>query len=82
MSSLAAALSIKLMYVLYVSWVWHWFSLLHSQANASRSAHLRYPEGTFPAGGKLVHALLVKHPPEDKVIHLALCFTRTVDGST
>jgi hypothetical protein len=72
MSSLAAVLSIKLMEVLYVPWVWHWFSLLHSQADTSRSAHLGYPEGTFPASGKLVNALPVKHPPEDQIIHLEL----------
>jgi hypothetical protein len=29
-----------------------------------------YLEGTFPAGGKLVHALPVKHPLEDQIIHL------------
>jgi hypothetical protein len=33
---------------------------------------LGYPEGTFPAGGKLVHPLSVKHPPEDQIIHLEL----------
>jgi hypothetical protein len=63
MSNLTAALSIKLMKVLYVSWVWHWFSLLYSQADTSGSAHMGYPEGTFPAREKLVHALLVKHKP-------------------
>jgi hypothetical protein len=72
MSSHAAALSIKLTEVLYVSWVWHWFSLLCSQADASRSAHLRYPNGTFSTGGKFLHALPVKHPSEDKIIHLEL----------
>jgi hypothetical protein len=72
MSSLIAALSIKLMEVLYVPWAWHQFSLLRSQVNASRSAHLRYPEGTFQAGGKFVHALPVKQPSEDKIIHLEL----------
>jgi hypothetical protein len=36
------------------------------------STHLRYPEGTFPSGGKFVHALPIKHPPEDKIIHLEL----------
>jgi hypothetical protein len=34
--------------------------------------HLCYPEGTFPAGGKFVHALPIKHPPEDNIIHLEL----------
>jgi hypothetical protein len=72
MSSLAAALSIKLMEVLYVPWAWHWFSLLRSQADASGLAHLGYPEGTFLAGEKLVHALPVKHPSEDQIIHLEL----------
>jgi hypothetical protein len=72
MSSLAAALSIKLTEVLYVPWAWHWLSLLCNQVNASRSAHLRYPKVTFQAGEKFVHALPVKHPPEDKIIHLEL----------
>jgi hypothetical protein len=52
--------------------VWHWFSLLRSQADASMSAHVGYPEGTFPAKGKLVHALPVKHPSEHQIIHLEL----------
>jgi hypothetical protein len=72
MTSLIAALSIKLTKVLYVPWAWHQFSLLCSQADTSRLAHLRYPKGTFPVGGKFVHALQVKHPPEDKIIHLEL----------
>jgi hypothetical protein len=72
MSSLATALRIKLTYVLYIPWVWHWFSLLHCQADASRSAHLGYPVGTFPVGGKFVHALPVNHTPEDQIIHLEL----------
>jgi hypothetical protein len=33
---------------------------------------LGYPEGTFLAGGKLVHALPVKHSLEDQIIHLEL----------
>jgi hypothetical protein len=65
MSSLTAALRIKLTDVLYVPWVWHWLFLLRSQANISWSAHLGYPEGTFPTGGKFFHALPVKHTPED-----------------
>jgi hypothetical protein len=65
MSSLATVLRIKLMEVLYVPWMWHWFSLLRSQADRSKPAHLSYPEGTFPTGGKFVHALPIKHPPED-----------------
>jgi hypothetical protein len=42
--------------VLYVSWAWH----------------LGYPEETFPAGEKLIHALPVKHPPKDQMIHSEL----------
>jgi hypothetical protein len=72
MSGLAAVLSIKLMEVFYVPRAWHWFSILCSQANASRSAYLGYPEGTFPTGGKLIHALLVKDPPKHQIIHLEL----------
>jgi hypothetical protein len=72
MSSLATALRIKLTEVLYVSWAWHWLSLLRSQADTSRSAHLGYPEGTFPTRGKFVHALPVKHPPKNQIIHLEL----------
>jgi hypothetical protein len=72
MSSLATALRIKLTDVLYVSSAWHWFSLLHCQVNASRSAHLGYPVGTFHAGEKFGHALPAKHPFEDQIIHLEL----------
>jgi hypothetical protein len=71
MSSLPTALSIKLTEVLYVPWVWHWFSLL-SQADTSRSKHLGCPEGTFLAGEKFVRALPIKHPLEDQIIHLKL----------
>jgi hypothetical protein len=72
MSSLATVLRIKHTEVLYVPWAWHWFSLLRCQADASRSAHLGYPVGTFPAGEKFVHVLQTKHPPEDQIIHLEL----------
>jgi hypothetical protein len=58
--------------VLYVSWAWHWFSLLRCQADTSRSAHLGYPVGTFPAEGKFVHTLPTKHPLEEQIIHLEL----------
>jgi hypothetical protein len=70
MSSLATVLMIKLTEVLYVPWMRHWFSLLRYQVDTSRSAHLGYLVGTFPAGGKFVHALPAKHPPEDQIIHL------------
>jgi hypothetical protein len=72
MNSLTVALRIKLTEVLYVPWAWHWFSLLRCQVDASRSAHLGYPVGTFPAGGKFVRALPAKHLPEDQIIHLEL----------
>jgi hypothetical protein len=62
----------KLTEVFYVPWARHWFSLLRCQADASRSAHLGYPVGTFPIGGKFIHALLAKHLPEDQIIHLEL----------
>jgi hypothetical protein len=47
------ALSVKLMEVLYVPWALHWLSLLRSQTDTSRLAHLDYPEGTFPTGENL-----------------------------
>jgi hypothetical protein len=72
MSSLTVVLSIKLMEVLYVSRAWHWFYILCSQADASRSAYLGYLKGTFPAGGKLIHALLVKDSLKHQIIHLEL----------
>jgi hypothetical protein len=72
MSSHAAVLNIKLTEVLYVPRVWHWFSLLHSQTDASRSAHLGYLEGIFLVEGKFVYALPVKHPPNHRIIHLEL----------
>jgi hypothetical protein len=72
MSSLATALRIKLSEVLYVPWPWHWFSLLRSQVDTSRLAHLGYPEGTFPAREKFIHAHPIKHPPKDQIIHLEL----------
>jgi hypothetical protein len=58
------------MEVLYVPWARHWFSLLYCQADTCRSTHLGYLVGTFPAGEKFVHALPIKHPPEDQIIHL------------
>jgi hypothetical protein len=71
-SYLATVLSVKLTEVLYVPRAWHWFSILRSQVDAHRAAYLGYPEGTFSAGGKLVHALPVKDPPEHQIIHLEL----------
>jgi hypothetical protein len=72
MSGLTAVLNIKHTEVLYVPRAWHWFSILRSQADASRSAYLGYPEGNFPAEGKLIHALPIKDPPKHQIIHLEL----------
>jgi hypothetical protein len=72
MSGLATVLSIKLMEVLYIPRVWHWFSILRSQVDPSRSAYLGYPEGAFPAGEKLIYALPDKDPPKHQIIHLEL----------
>jgi hypothetical protein len=58
--------------VFYVLRAWHWFSILRCQADAPRAAYSGYPEGTFPAGGKLVHTLPVKDPPEHQIVHLEL----------
>jgi hypothetical protein len=69
-SDLTTVLSVKLTEVLYIPRAWHWFPILRSQADASRAAYSGYPEGTFPAGGKLVHALPVKDPPEHQIVHL------------
>jgi hypothetical protein len=33
---------------------------------------LGYPVGTFPTGGKFIHALPAKHLPEGQIIHLEL----------
>jgi hypothetical protein len=63
------------MEVLYVPRAWHWFSILRSQADASRAAYPGYPEGTFPARGKLVHSLSGKDPPEHQIVHLELSAT-------
>jgi hypothetical protein len=75
MSGLAAVLSIKLTEVHYVPRTWHWFSILCSQVDASRSAYLGYSKGTFLAEGRLVHALPVKGPPKHQIIHLELSTT-------
>jgi hypothetical protein len=77
-SDLATVLSVKLTEVLYVLRAWHSFSILRSQADASRAAYSGYPEGTFPAGGKLVHALPVKDSSEHQIIHLELSATQAV----
>jgi hypothetical protein len=51
-SDLATALRVKLIEVLYVPWIRQWFSILLSQADASRVADLGYPEGALLAGGR------------------------------
>jgi hypothetical protein len=63
-SGLAAALRVKLMEVLYLPRICPWFSILNSQADASRAANLSYLEGAIPTGGELVGTLQGKHPPE------------------
>jgi hypothetical protein len=61
-SGLAAALRVKLTKVLYVPWISQWFSILHSQADASKAADLGYPERALIAGGELVGTLPSEHP--------------------
>jgi hypothetical protein len=60
----ATILRIKLIEVLYVSWVRQWYSILRSQVDATRMVDLCYPEGALPTGGELVGALLGKYVPE------------------
>jgi hypothetical protein len=72
MSDLTAVLSIKLTEVVYVPQAWHWFYILRSQADASRSVYLGYSKGTFPAGVRLVHALPVMDQLKHQIIHLQL----------
>jgi hypothetical protein len=52
------------MEVLYLPRIWQWFSILHSQADASRATDLSYLEGAIPTGGELVGTILGKHSPE------------------
>jgi hypothetical protein len=61
---LAAIRRIKLMEVLYVSWIRLRFSILRSQADTSRVADMGHSEGALPAGGELVSTLSSEHPPE------------------
>jgi hypothetical protein len=72
---LATTLRIKLTEVFYVPRVWQWFSILRSQANATRVADLDHPEGSLIAGGELVGTVLSEHPLEQKFIHLELSAT-------
>jgi hypothetical protein len=60
------------MEVLYVSRVRQWFSILHSQADASGAIDLGHLEGSLPAGGEFVGTLPSEHPPEHQIIHLEL----------
>jgi hypothetical protein len=53
-NGLTAALRLKLTEVLYISWIWKWCSILHSQADASRLANLSHPKRTLPTRGELV----------------------------
>jgi hypothetical protein len=61
---LAAVLRIKLTKVFYGPGVWQYFSILHSQADASKVADLGYLEGALPARGELVGTFPSEHPPE------------------
>jgi hypothetical protein len=63
-SGLTTILRVKLIEVLHVSWIWQWFSILHSQADASRAADLGYPKGALPAVGELTGTLPSEHPWE------------------
>jgi hypothetical protein len=63
-SGLATALGIKHTDMLYVLRVWQWFSTIRSQADTSRVAYMGYSDGTLPARGELVGALLGKHTLE------------------
>jgi uncharacterized membrane protein YphA (DoxX/SURF4 family) len=63
-ASLATALRIKLMEVFYVLGVQKWFSILHSQTDASGAVDLGYPKGSLLAGGELVGTLPCEHPPK------------------
>jgi hypothetical protein len=71
-SGLTTILRVKLTEVLYVLRVWHWFSILRSQADTSRTTYLGYLEGTLPVGGELVGTLLGKHVSKHQIVHLEL----------
>jgi hypothetical protein len=58
--------------VLYVSWIWQWCPILHSQTDASRLANLCHPKRTLPAGGEHVCAFTGKYAPEHQIVHLEL----------
>jgi hypothetical protein len=71
-NGLAAALRMKLMKVLYVPWIWHWCSILLSQADTSGVANLCHPKRTLPLGGELVQAFMEKYTLEHQIVHLEL----------
>jgi hypothetical protein len=52
------------MEVFYVLGVQKWFSILHSQTDASGAVDLGYPKGSLLAGGELVGTLPCEHPPK------------------
>jgi hypothetical protein len=64
MSGPATELRIKLTDVLHVLRVRQWFSILRSQANASRAVALGHLEGTLPTGEEFVGTLRREHPLE------------------
>jgi hypothetical protein len=55
---------IKLTYLFYVLRVRQWFTILRSQADASRVADLGHLEWSHPTGGELVGTLLSEDSPE------------------
>jgi hypothetical protein len=71
-NSLATTLRIKLTEVLYVPWIWQWYSILLSQADVSRPINLCHPERTLPVEGELVQAFTRKYAQEHQIIHLEL----------
>jgi hypothetical protein len=50
------------MEVFYVPRVRQWFSILHSQVDASGAVDLGYHKGSLPTGGELVGTLPCEHP--------------------
>jgi hypothetical protein len=66
------ALRVKLMEVLYIPRIWHWCSILYSQADASRTTDFYHVEGTLPAGGELVCTFTGEYSPEHHIAHLEL----------
>jgi hypothetical protein len=73
--SLTIVLRIKLMEVLYVSWIRQWFSILRSQADTSRATDLGHSEGALPTTGELVSTPSSEHLLEHQIFHMAKTFS-------